>query len=130
MYTSLVREFTIACEKELPDRPQRLDSSRIAFIRKMVNDELDELEQARETWEQADALVDAVYYLCDTAVRHGMNLDPLFQLVHQANLAKLVDGKVLRREDGKILKPAGWTDPAPLLQAEIERQAREGAFSP
>jgi hypothetical protein len=26
-------------------------------------------------------------------------------------MAKLVDGKVIRREDGKILKPAGWTPP-------------------
>ena len=23
-------------------------------------------------------------------------------------MAKLVDGKVLRREDGKVLKPEGW----------------------
>ena len=130
MYTALVREFTKACENHLPTRPVRLDSSRIAFIRKMVNDELDELEEARETWEQADALVDAIYYLCDTAVRHGMNLDPLFKLVHRANLSKLVDGKILRREDGKILKPEGWVDPAPLLREEMARQAREGAFPP
>jgi hypothetical protein len=26
-------------------------------------------------------------------------------------MAKLVDGKVLRREDGKIQKPASWTPP-------------------
>jgi hypothetical protein len=26
-------------------------------------------------------------------------------------MAKLVDGKVIRREDGKVLKPAGWTPP-------------------
>jgi len=26
-------------------------------------------------------------------------------------MSKLVDGKVIRREDGKILKPEGWTSP-------------------
>jgi predicted HAD superfamily Cof-like phosphohydrolase len=26
-------------------------------------------------------------------------------------MAKLVDGKPIRREDGKILKPEGWTPP-------------------
>jgi hypothetical protein len=26
-------------------------------------------------------------------------------------MAKLVDGKVLRREDGKVMKPQGWTPP-------------------
>lgn len=128
MYTSLVRQFTAACEPSLPKGPVLLDGDKIAFIRRMVNDELDELQEAKECWEQADALVDAIYYLCDTAVRHGMNLDPLFKIVHQANMQKVVDGRVLRREDGKILKPAGWTDPAPALRAETDRQAREGAF--
>ena len=31
--------------------------------------------------------------------------------VHRSNMAKLVDGKVLRREDGKVLKPEGWQPP-------------------
>jgi hypothetical protein len=26
-------------------------------------------------------------------------------------MEKLVDGKVVRRDDGKILKPEGWTAP-------------------
>jgi predicted HAD superfamily Cof-like phosphohydrolase len=26
-------------------------------------------------------------------------------------MSKLVDGKVIRREDGKILKPEGWQPP-------------------
>jgi len=26
-------------------------------------------------------------------------------------MAKLVDGKVIRREDGKVLKPEGWQPP-------------------
>lgn len=31
--------------------------------------------------------------------------------VTRSNLAKIVDGKVLRREDNKILKPEGWLPP-------------------
>ncbi len=38
-------------------------------------------------------------------------------------------GKVRRREDGKILKPEGWVNPGPLLEAEIIRQYEEGAFT-
>lgn len=34
-----------------------------------------------------------------------------FQRVHENNMTKVVDGKILRREDGKILKPAGYTKP-------------------
>lgn len=31
--------------------------------------------------------------------------------VAKSNLAKIVDGRVIRREDGKVLKPEGWTPP-------------------
>lgn len=128
-YTTDVHAFTVACKENLPDRPTRISDERIAFIRNMVNDELDELESAETIAEQADALVDAIYYICDFAATHGINLDPLFEIVHGANMQKIVDGKVIRREDGKILKPEGWEDPAPKLEAEIERQLDHGAFA-
>jgi predicted HAD superfamily Cof-like phosphohydrolase len=128
-YTRQVREFTRACHDHLPERPKSLSPEQVAFITRMVNDELEELAEAKTVTEQADALVDAIYYICDSAVRHGMDLDPLFAIVHQANMGKVVNGKVIRREDGKILKPAGWRDPKPLLEAETARQERDGSWS-
>lgn len=127
-YTRKVREFTVACNDDVPDRPVLLTETKVTFVHEMVNDELAELAEAKTITEQADALVDAIYYLCDCAAKHGMNLDPLFEIVHAANMKKVVNGKVLRREDGKILKPATWTDPKASLEEEMERQLREGAF--
>lgn len=127
-YTAQVRQFTMACNDDLPARPQHMTQRGIAFIRQMVNDELDELEAAQTVVEQADALVDAIYYICDFAVRHGVDLDPLFEIVHAANMQKVVNGKAIRRADGKILKPEDWEDPAPKLAREMARQAREGGF--
>ncbi len=129
MKTSDVLQFTKACEPNLPATPQQLTQAKVSFITQMVKDELEELAEAKDVEEQADAFVDIIYYLMDTAVRHGINLDPLFEIVHAANLTKIVDGKVLRREDGKILKPAGWVDPKPKLTQEIKRQAQAGAFT-
>jgi predicted HAD superfamily Cof-like phosphohydrolase len=63
---------------------------------------------------QADAMVDAWYYMLNVAGNHGMNLSKLFDVVHEANMAKRdpVTGKFLRRkEDNKIIKPAGWKEP-------------------
>ena len=37
--------------------------------------------------------------------------DEAFNEVHRSNMAKLVDGKVIRREDGKVLKPNGRKPP-------------------
>lgn len=35
-------------------------------------------------------------------------------------------GKFIKREDGKIIKPVGWT--APDVNGEILRQIQEGSF--
>ncbi len=128
-YVKLVREFMLACNDTVPENPTKISHKQISFIRQMVNDELDELDRAENTIEQADALVDAIYYICDTAVKHGMNLDPLIEIVHSANMSKVINGKVLKRDDGKVIKPEGWLDPQPALHAEIQRQTEQGSFS-
>jgi hypothetical protein len=127
-YVQKVREFTLACNDEVTSIPRVMTRKEIDFIRRMINDELDELEDAKTIVEQADALVDAIYYICDCAVKHGMNLDPLFEIVHAANMGKVVDGKVRKRSDGKILKPDGWVDPWQELEEEMRRQSQRGSF--
>ena len=57
---------------------------------------------------QADAMVDAWYYMCNAASMHGIDVSTVFDMVHDANMRKLVNGKAILREDGKVLKPAGW----------------------
>jgi predicted HAD superfamily Cof-like phosphohydrolase len=44
----------------------------------------------------------------------GLPFDEVFDAIHQANMNKCVDGQVIRRADGKILKPDGWK-PANVL---------------
>ncbi len=127
-YIQEVRKFTSVAQENLPERPILMDEKAVNFICTMVTDELDELKEAKTIVDQADALIDAIYYICDCAIRHGMNLDPLFDIVHGANMAKIVDGKVLRRADSKILKPEGWQKPEPLLEREMQRQEKEGSF--
>ncbi len=128
-YTSTVREFTLACNDNLPEYPIQISPTQISFIKQMIDDEMRELSEAGTVPEQADALIDAIYYLCDCAVKHGINLDPLFSIVHAANMEKVINGKVIRREDGKIMKPEDWQDPKPLLEGEISRQLADGAFN-
>jgi predicted HAD superfamily Cof-like phosphohydrolase len=79
--------------------------------------------------EQADAMVDATYYLYDMGSRMGVNLDKVFSVVHAANMAKRdpTTDTFRKREDGKILKPDGWKEPD--IRAEIDAQMRDGAWS-
>jgi predicted HAD superfamily Cof-like phosphohydrolase len=79
--------------------------------------------------EQADAMVDAAYYMYDTATGMGVNLDGVFNIVQAANMAKRdVNGKfIIRASDGKIIKPEGWKEPD--IRGEISRQMRDGAWN-
>lgn len=56
-------------------------------------------------------LADLQYVLSGFAWRMGINLEAAFNRVHASNMTKVVDGKVIRREDGKILKPATYVAP-------------------
>lgn len=78
--------------------------------------------------EQMDAMVDCYYYALDSAAKHGMNLEPVFTEVHNANMKKRdpKTGKFIRREDGKVVKPEGWT-PANINQV-VQQQLAEGGF--
>jgi predicted HAD superfamily Cof-like phosphohydrolase len=74
--------------------------------------------------EQYDAFVDAWYYMLNTSVKKGVNLDGLFDVVHEANMRKRwADGKFHRREDGKVVKPEGWKEPD--LVSEIKKQMQQ-----
>lgn len=53
----------------------------------------------------AKELADLIYICYGTALTYGIDLDKVFAEVHRSNMSKLTaDGKVLRREDGKVLK--------------------------
>lgn len=62
--------------------------------------------------EVADGIADTIYVLCQLARALDVPLDAVWRAVHSSNLRKVGDdGKVHRREDGKILKPEGWEAP-------------------
>lgn len=58
-----------------------------------------------------DATLDLDYVVEGTRLEFGLNGEPGAAEVHRANMAKLHDGVPVHREDGKIIKPPGWTPP-------------------
>jgi predicted HAD superfamily Cof-like phosphohydrolase len=109
-----LREFHEAFDltrSEVPGLPSKdVRDLRINLLKEEWEEYL-EGEATDDLIEIADALADMVYLAYGTAVAYGIPLDKVFEEVHSSNMSKLVDGKVIRREDGKILKPAGWTPP-------------------
>ena len=92
--------------------PEELIELRIKLLEEEVK-EYAEAARAGDLVEVLDALADIGYILAGTIINRGMQhiYDDAFNEVHRSNMAKLVDGKVLRREDGKVLKPEGWKPP-------------------
>lgn len=82
---------------------------------RLLREEVRELEEAIEENDMeavADAYADIIYIVLGSAIMHlGVNrFSRVWRAVHRANMAKFVGG-VRLREDGKILKPEGWTPP-------------------
>ncbi len=78
---------------------------------------------------QADACVDAWYYMLNICAKHGINLSKLFDVIHEANMDKRdpETGEFLRRSsDGKVIKRPGWQEPN--IDAVIEKQMELGSW--
>jgi predicted HAD superfamily Cof-like phosphohydrolase len=73
--------------------------------------ELCDAESANDVVEIADALADIIVIACGTAVVYGIDLEKVFEEVHRSNMAKCVNGCVIRRHDGKVMKPKDWQPP-------------------
>lgn len=109
-----VREFHQAFGQRISDNPELPDEAERVLRMKLLIEEFEEYlaaENDDDIVEIADALADIIYIVCGTAVSYGIPLDELYNEVHRSNMAKLVDGKVLKNNLGKVVKPEGWTPP-------------------
>lgn len=139
-YFQKVKKFTKA-SAECSESPRSMTRAEWAFLKQMILDEMSEVDEAftsesEDTThllvEQVDGVVDISYYMFNAIAKCGIDLDPIINIVCQANLSKLVDGKAIKDEDpdsprfGKILKPKGWQDPMSLIEKELNAQSVKG----
>ena len=98
-------------------------ADRVAARADWLDEEVGELRDAKNIYDQADAYIDIIYFAVGGLVEMGVDPSELWRIVHGANMAKVQpDGTVKRREDGKIIKPAGWRAPDEAIAEEINRQ--------
>jgi predicted HAD superfamily Cof-like phosphohydrolase len=89
------------------------DQSRLYM--KLIAEEYSELldaYQERDIVEVADACADLKWVI--EGLEHTLNIpqQEVWDEVSRSNLQKIMpDGKVHKREDGKVMKPEGWTPP-------------------
>ncbi len=104
-----VKVFIDACDQQpSPDN--------VHLYRTLIAEEYDEFCQAlimRDDVEQLDACMDMIWVILGYCYMKNFQVYGAWEEVARSNLTKIdaVTGKVIKRDDGKVLKPDGWKKP-------------------
>ncbi len=111
----LVEDFMEAMGQEVNAVPSFPEQEIQRLRLDLIEEELDELHYAidnKDMVEIADALGDLLYVVYGAGHAFGIDLDECFKEIHASNMSKLgPDGKPIKREDGKVLKPDTFFPP-------------------
>lgn len=97
------------------------DGDDLTSVMSCLFEELDEFADAVEDYDISPSeatraqlckeWADLQYVVSQAAVYFEIPADAAFNRVHNSNMTKVVDGKIILREDGKILKPDTYVAP-------------------
>lgn len=109
MYHHVVDTFIDACDQ----KPN--EDNQILYLR-LIYEEFQEFVDAvneNDDVEQLDACMDIIWVILGYCNMKQFDVDGAWKEVAVSNLNKIdkETGKVLKREDGKVLKPEGWQPP-------------------
>lgn len=107
-----VKQFMVACD-------QPIDGSNEAqhdLYKRLVEEEIQEFDDGitnKDDVETIDGIADSIWVLIGYAHSKGWDIEGAFNEVTRSNMSKIdaETGKVLKREDGKVQKPASYSPP-------------------
>lgn len=110
-----VETFMRAVGHTPPDQP--VSETDVSMLyRKLIVEEYNEFIEAchsNDSVEQLDACFDMIWVIVGYMKARGWNCETSWDEGSASNLSKIdpVTSSVIRRPDGKILKPTGWQPP-------------------
>lgn len=112
-----VEEFNKSFDVVINEEPTFLDKPTFDLGVRLLKEELQEYVDAHDEGdmvEVGDGLVDILFITVGLVIKHGLQdvIVELFDEVFLSNQSKLENGKVIRREDNKILKGKSYFKPA------------------
>ncbi len=122
---NMVAEFHKMFDLAVSDYPMLPDEATRSLRIRLIQEELDELQEAlakQDLASVAKELADLLYVVYGTAVSCGIDMEPVFREVHRSNISKVGGHK---RADGKWVKPPTYSAAvvAPLLAAQRQTAA-------
>ena len=105
-------KFMRACDQSV----ENINLQQYEMYLSLIVEEMQELSVAindNDRVEQLDALIDILVVTIGAIHSGGFAAEDAWKEVMATNFAKIdhETGKVRKREDGKVLKPTGWTPP-------------------
>ena len=109
-------KFMRACDQTVGRVNNEINDDQYDLYLDLIKEEVAELQVAVDTCdpvEQLDALIDILVVTIGAIHSGGFDAEGAWKEVMRTNFAKIdhETGKVRKREDGKVLKPVGWTAP-------------------
>ena len=105
-------KFMRACDQTVGGE---FDKDQFNLYVSLIEEEAGELAEAIKAHDQVetlDALIDILVVTIGAIHSMGSDAEGAWREVMATNFAKIgEDGKVRKREDGKVLKPVGWVPP-------------------
>ena len=116
-----VKQFMLAGEQVVKQEPNSNFDSQAILYYNLVKEEFQELTEAvhnADIVETADACADLIWVVEGLCHSLGIPLQKIWDEVARSNFSKTVDGKLIKREDGKVLKPNTYSPPnlKPILE--------------
>lgn len=105
-------KFMVACDQTVDTFNDNQFNMYLGLIEEEAG-ELAEAIAAHDKVETLDALIDILVVTIGAIHSAGFDAEGAWNEVMRTNFAKIdpTTGKVRKREDGKVLKPDGWTAP-------------------
>jgi len=102
-------KFMRACEQTVGE----FNEAQYQLYCNLISEEFDELVASKTKKDDLDALIDILVVTIGAIHSLGADAEGAWKEVMSTNFAKIdkQTGRVRKREDGKVLKPAGWTPP-------------------
>lgn len=102
-------KFMRACDQSTDQQ----NLNQYLLYEKLIEEEVQELREADNEEDRLDALIDILVVTVGAIHSMGANGEGAWKEVMKTNFSKIDrdTGKVRKREDGKVLKPVGWTPP-------------------
>ena len=107
-------KFMKACDQSVGSVNEAQYKLYCDLIHEEFNEEFKVALENNDRVEQLDALIDILVVTIGAIHSGGFNAEGAWKEVMRTNFEKIdkETGKVRKREDGKVLKPAGWVAPA------------------